>query len=61
MERIESRLSTASDEFRRNREAMESLVKRLRAETRPVAGFDPRRNPSLLPRLGNPTTKAPTI
>ena len=32
MDRIESRLNTNSDEFRRNREAMESLVKRLRDE-----------------------------
>ena len=32
MDRIESRLNPNSDEFRRNREAMESLVKRLRAE-----------------------------
>ncbi|HEV2171571.1 MAG TPA: carboxyl transferase domain-containing protein, partial [Candidatus Binatus sp.] len=30
MDRIESRLNTNSDEFRRNREAMDSLVKRLR-------------------------------
>ncbi len=32
MERIESRLSTASDEYRINREAMDSHVRRLRAE-----------------------------
>src|ERR1700732_299035 len=32
MDRIESRLNTNSDEFRRNREAMDSLVKRLRDE-----------------------------
>jgi 3-methylcrotonyl-CoA carboxylase beta subunit len=32
MERIESHLSTSSDEFRRNREAMEAQVKRLRTE-----------------------------
>jgi 3-methylcrotonyl-CoA carboxylase beta subunit len=32
MERIESHLSTNSDEFRRNRDAMDSLVKRLRSE-----------------------------
>src|SRR5260370_5099451 len=32
MERIESHLMSASEEFRRNREAMEALVKRLRAE-----------------------------
>ena len=32
MDRIESRLNTNSDEFRLNREAMESLVKRLRDE-----------------------------
>jgi len=32
MDRIESRLSTSSDEFRRNRDAMDALVKRLRAE-----------------------------
>jgi len=32
MDRIESRLSASSDEFRRNREAMESIVKRLRDE-----------------------------
>ncbi|MGH7812633.1 MAG: carboxyl transferase domain-containing protein [Candidatus Binataceae bacterium] len=32
MERIESRLDTASDEFRRNRKAMEAQLKRLRAE-----------------------------
>jgi len=32
MDRIESRLNTNSDEFRRNRDAMDALVKRLRAE-----------------------------
>src|ERR1700686_1532513 len=32
MERIESHLSTSSDEFKRNKDAMEALVKRLRAE-----------------------------
>ena len=32
MDRIESRLNTNSDEFRRNREAMDALVKRLRNE-----------------------------
>jgi acetyl-CoA carboxylase carboxyltransferase component len=32
MERIESHLSTSSDEFRRNKDAMEALVKRLRSE-----------------------------
>ncbi|HYK65955.1 MAG TPA: carboxyl transferase domain-containing protein, partial [Patescibacteria group bacterium] len=32
MDRIESRLNTNSDEFRRNRETMEALVKRLRDE-----------------------------
>src|SRR6202045_2157029 len=32
MDRIESRLNTNSDEFHRNREAMDSLVKRLRDE-----------------------------
>src|SRR5271170_5956311 len=32
MDRIESRLNTNSDEFRRNREAMDALVKRLRGE-----------------------------
>src|ERR1700675_1111231 len=32
MDRIESRLNTNSDEFRRNREAMDALVKRLRDE-----------------------------
>jgi 3-methylcrotonyl-CoA carboxylase beta subunit len=32
MERIESHLTTTSDEFRRNREAMDALVKRLRSE-----------------------------
>ncbi len=32
MDRIESRLNTYSDEFRRNRDAMDALVKRLRAE-----------------------------
>src|SRR5260370_40109592 len=32
MDRIESRLNTNSDEFRRNRDAMASLVKRLRGE-----------------------------
>ena len=32
MDRIESRLSTNSDEFRRNRDAMDALVKRLRGE-----------------------------
>jgi 3-methylcrotonyl-CoA carboxylase beta subunit len=36
MDRIESRLNTNSDEFRRNREAMESLVKRLREEVERV-------------------------
>src|SRR5260221_12989084 len=32
MDRIESRLNTNSDEFRRNRDAMDSLVKQLRGE-----------------------------
>ncbi len=32
MERIESHLSTSSDEFRRNKDAMDALVKRLRSE-----------------------------
>src|SRR5271170_5844030 len=32
MDRIESRLSTNSDEFRHNRDAMDALVKRLRGE-----------------------------
>ncbi|HVN64521.1 MAG TPA: carboxyl transferase domain-containing protein, partial [Candidatus Binataceae bacterium] len=32
MERIESRISTESDEFRRNRRAMEAQLKRLRTE-----------------------------
>src|ERR1700731_3344723 len=32
MERIESHLSTSADEFKRNKDAMEALVKRLRAE-----------------------------
>src|SRR5271168_665727 len=32
MDRIESRLNINSDEFRRNRDAMDSIVKRLRAE-----------------------------
>jgi len=32
MDRIESRLNTNSDEFRRNRDAMDTLVKRLRGE-----------------------------
>ena len=32
MERIESHLSTSSDEFKRNKDAMEALVKRLRSE-----------------------------
>lgn len=32
MDRIESRLNTNSDEFRRNRDAMDTLVKRLRDE-----------------------------
>ncbi len=30
MERIESRVNTSSDEFRRNREAMETAVRQLR-------------------------------
>src|SRR5712671_6190561 len=32
MERIESHLSTSSDEFKRNKDAMQALVKRLRSE-----------------------------
>src|SRR5260370_29163580 len=32
MERIESHLNTSSDEFKRNKDAIEALVKRLRAE-----------------------------
>ena len=32
MDRIETRLNPNSDEFRRNRDAMDSLVKRLRDE-----------------------------
>ena len=32
MERIESHLSTSSDEFKRNKDAMDALVKRLRSE-----------------------------
>src|ERR1700678_1252756 len=33
MDRIESRLTTTSDEFRRNRDAMDALVRGLREET----------------------------
>ena len=36
-------------------------LQRLCPEIGPESALDPRRNPSLLPRLGNPTTKAPAI
>src|SRR6202050_797091 len=43
MDRIESRLNTNSDEFRRNRDAMDALVRRLREETERIRQGGPAR------------------